>query len=144
MRISLPPAQAIAALGGVLSSKPEPSPHTRRISTMLLGKQIIRPSGVNGLYAAVFGEEEAIGDEAPLEKLEHISRVLTTVPPGTQPQVCYIVFFVSILIGRKGLLPTYSLSNIVFLVQRCTIRAQTSSCIRRVTHVSNRFIAAPP
>ena len=66
----------------------------RRISTMLLGKQIIRPDGVNGLYAAVFGEEEMTGDDASLEKLEHISRVLTTVPPATHPQVCSIVSFV--------------------------------------------------
>jgi len=57
---------------------------------MLLGKQIIRPDGVDGLYAAVFGEEEVTGDEASLEKLEHISRVLTTVPPGTHPQVCWL------------------------------------------------------
>ncbi len=142
MGISLPPAQAIAALGGVLSSKPEPSPHMRRISTMLLGRQIIRPDGVDGLYAVVFGEEEITGDEAPLEKLEHISRVLTTVPPGTQPRVCCIVSFVSILMGNKGLLPTYSVSNIVFPVQRRTICSQTSSCVRRVTNVSNRFIAA--
>ncbi|KAF8627184.1 hypothetical protein AX15_004502 [Amanita polypyramis BW_CC] len=82
----LPPLQAITALGGVLSSKQEPSLHMRRISTMLLGKQITRPEGVNGLCAAVFGEEEVTGEEAPLEKLEHISRVLTTVPYGTQPQ----------------------------------------------------------
>ena len=109
---------------------------------MLLGKQIVRPDGVNGLYAAVFGEEEVTGDEAPLEKLEHISRVLTTVPPGTHPQVCCIGSFVAFLKRNKGILPAYIVSNIVFLVQKYTIYAQTSSSIHPVTHVSNRFITA--
>jgi hypothetical protein len=109
---------------------------------MLLGKQIVRPDGVNGLYAAVFGKEEMTGDDAPLEKLEHISRVLTTVPPGTHPQVCSIVSFVSFLTRDKGILPAYSVSNIVFLVQKYTICAQTSSSVHRITHVSNRFITA--
>ncbi|KAK2466187.1 hypothetical protein APHAL10511_001829 [Amanita phalloides] len=83
---SLSPVQAITGLGGVLSLKPEPSLHMRRICKILLGKQVTRPDGVNGLCMAVFGEEEVTGDEAPLEKLEHICRVLTNVPPGTQPQ----------------------------------------------------------
>jgi hypothetical protein len=38
----------------------------------------MRPNGVRGLFAAVFGESEA--DEAPLEKLLHVARVLGAVP----------------------------------------------------------------
>ncbi|KAM6495912.1 hypothetical protein JOM56_008618 [Amanita muscaria] len=85
----LPPSQSIVALGGVLSSKPVPSLHMRRICTMLLGKQITRTRGVDGLCVAIFGDEDGTGDEAPLEKLEHIARVLLTVPQGIQPQDFY-------------------------------------------------------
>ncbi|PFH46324.1 hypothetical protein AMATHDRAFT_155621 [Amanita thiersii Skay4041] len=84
--ILLPPSQTITALGGVLSSLPPPSPHMHRICATLLGKQITRPDGVRGLCAAVFGEEEAGGDEAALEKLQHVSHVLTTVPSGTNTE----------------------------------------------------------
>jgi hypothetical protein len=38
----------------------------------------MRPDGVSGLFAAVFGENES--EEAPLEKLLHVAQVLGAVP----------------------------------------------------------------
>ncbi|KAJ7068253.1 hypothetical protein C8F01DRAFT_600334 [Mycena amicta] len=73
---ALPPSQTIAALGTALSVKPCP-PYLRKAFSSLLSKQLLRAEGVRGLCAAVFGEN---AEEAQLEKLEHIARVLTTPP----------------------------------------------------------------
>lgn len=38
----------------------------------------MRPDGVRGLFAAVFGENES--EEAPLEKLLYVAQVLGAIP----------------------------------------------------------------
>ena len=45
----------------------------------------MRPDGVRGLFAAVFGEGES--EQAPLEKLLHVSLVLAVVPSTVSPGV---------------------------------------------------------
>jgi hypothetical protein len=45
----------------------------------------MRPGGIRGLFAAMFGEGES--DEAPLEKLLHIAQVLGTVPSAVTAEV---------------------------------------------------------
>jgi hypothetical protein len=45
----------------------------------------MRSNGVRGLFAAVFGDDES--EEAPLEKLLHISQVLGAVPSVVTPKV---------------------------------------------------------
>ncbi|KAG8763585.1 hypothetical protein FRC11_001154 [Ceratobasidium sp. 423] len=78
---------AIVSLGGVsqpMRSSPEtgsaplPVPaYVQKAASGLLSQQVLRPDGVSGLCAAVFGE----GDEvASLVKLERIARVLGAVP----------------------------------------------------------------
>ena len=47
----------------------------------------MRPDGVRGLCAAVFREDEISEDKAPLEKLEHVARVLSAVPVSVKPEV---------------------------------------------------------
>ncbi|THV08587.1 hypothetical protein K435DRAFT_772052 [Dendrothele bispora CBS 962.96] len=76
----LSPAEAIMALGNVMSSI-NSIVHVRRTCGYLLSKQLLRPEGVRGLCAAVFGDAENI-DETQLEKLQHIARVLSTPPSG--------------------------------------------------------------
>lgn len=51
-----------------------------------MSKQLLRPEGVKGLCAAVFGDSED-ADDIQLDKLQHISRVLITVPAGMKPKV---------------------------------------------------------
>ena len=46
----------------------------------------MRPDGVRGLFAAVFGENES--EEAPLEKLLHVAQVLGVVPSVVTAEVC--------------------------------------------------------
>ncbi|KAJ6539322.1 hypothetical protein B0H19DRAFT_961303 [Mycena capillaripes] len=82
---SLPPSQTITALGAVLSVKPCP-PHVHNSCASLLSKQLLRPEGVRGLCAAVFGED---ADEVQLEKIEHVSRVLTTSPAGMSAELYF-------------------------------------------------------
>ncbi|KAJ6599093.1 hypothetical protein DFH09DRAFT_24467 [Mycena vulgaris] len=82
---SLPPSQTITALGSVLSVRPCP-PHVHKSCASLLSKQLLRPEGVRGLCAAVFGED---ADEVQLEKIEHVARVLTTAPAGMSPEVYF-------------------------------------------------------
>lgn len=84
---SLQTSQIIVALGGVMSSSPPLPPHVQRACSFLLGRQLLRPTGIRGLCAAVFGEEEVSEIEAPLEKLEHVSKVLSTIPQSIAPQV---------------------------------------------------------
>ncbi|KAJ7781261.1 hypothetical protein B0H16DRAFT_1497669 [Mycena metata] len=74
----LPPSQTITALGAVLSVKPCP-PHVHKACASLLSKQLLRPDGVRGLCAAVFGED---ADEVQLEKIEHVARAyFSTITP---------------------------------------------------------------
>lgn len=45
----------------------------------------MRPNGVHGLFAAVFGDGES--EEAPLEKLLHVAQLLGAVPSAVTPEV---------------------------------------------------------
>lgn len=89
--IRLSPAQTITALGRVLSSAPQLPPYAHRSCTSLLSRQILRPEGVRGLCIAIFGEGDTQGDDAPPEKFEQISRVLTTVPRASKPEVRFSI-----------------------------------------------------
>ncbi|GLB33781.1 hypothetical protein LshimejAT787_0106650 [Lyophyllum shimeji] len=79
----LSPSHTITALGGILSSVPPPVAHVRKLCVSLLGQQLLRPQGVRGLCAAVFGQEQ---DETLVEKLQHVARVLMTVPANVKPE----------------------------------------------------------
>ena len=80
----LPPSQTIASLGTILSSSASLPAYIRKSCSALLSQQLLRPRGVAGLFSAVFGEDEpnATDVDAPVEKLEHVARVLTAVPAG--------------------------------------------------------------
>jgi hypothetical protein len=81
------PSNAITVLGGILSSAPSTLPHVRKACTALLSQQLLRQQGVHGLCAAVLGEEDSTSDDAPIERFEHIARVLITVPANMEPTV---------------------------------------------------------
>lgn len=51
-----------------------------------MAKQLLRPDGVRGLCSAIFGEGRTV-DDASLDKLEHISRLLSTVPLHMKSEV---------------------------------------------------------
>ncbi|KAG6854762.1 hypothetical protein C0991_001189 [Blastosporella zonata] len=80
------PLQTITALGGILSSTPHPPQYVRKLCISLLGQQLLRPQGVRSLCAAVFGENDSPADDSWIEKLQHITRVLLTVPFNTKPK----------------------------------------------------------
>ncbi|KAG7096988.1 hypothetical protein E1B28_004383 [Marasmius oreades] len=80
---TLPVSQTIAALGGVISTRSSVQ-HVRRACGYLLSRQLLRPDGIRGLCAAIFGESE--GDDIKLEQLEHVSRTLSMVPANINPQ----------------------------------------------------------
>jgi hypothetical protein len=84
---SVPPSQAITSLGIILSSSPSPPLHVQKSCASLLSRQLLRPEGVQGLCAAIFGEEQSSDDNAPLEKIQHVARLLTAVPAGVKPEV---------------------------------------------------------
>lgn len=56
--------------------------------TSLLSRQLLRPEGVRGLCIAVFGQDHESVENASFEKLDHVSRVLSSVPAGMEPEVC--------------------------------------------------------
>lgn len=92
-----------------MSSSPPPPAHAFRACTALLSRQLLRPDGVQGLFTAMFGEEEEFGGGSALEKLERMSIVLNAVPANTKPQVrvdfCDLVLL-EISYCFTGLLPT--------------------------------------
>ncbi|EMD40865.1 hypothetical protein CERSUDRAFT_91616 [Gelatoporia subvermispora B] len=77
----LPAPQAIAALGGLLSSAAALN-YVRKACSFLLSRQLMRPEGIPGLFSVMFADEDASGDDAPLEKLEEVARLLNAVPSG--------------------------------------------------------------
>ena len=108
---------------------------------MLLGKQITRSHGVNGLFAAVFGEGVS-EDETSLEKLEHIARVLLTVPQGTQPLVSSLVSRSVVLTGNEGFLSLHSTPNIVIAFWKYNLYPFARGCIHCISDVSGRGFTA--
>jgi len=79
----------MSSLAAVLST---PIPfHVRKLCSSLLTQHLLRPDGVRALCAAVFGELDA-EEEPELDKLEHVARVLGTVPRGMQPKVRLMCF----------------------------------------------------
>lgn len=77
----------ITALGNILADGPKLPPHVRRTASTFLTQQLMRPNGVLGLCESVFGEEETSGEAVKLDKLEHISKMLISVPAKMPPQV---------------------------------------------------------
>ncbi|EAU84761.2 hypothetical protein CC1G_00280 [Coprinopsis cinerea okayama7 len=77
---SLSPAIVISALGNILSGQNDLPPYVRRTASNFLTQQLLRPGGVLGLCESVFGTEEALGEDVPLDKLEKVSRTLLSVP----------------------------------------------------------------
>lgn len=92
---SVPLSQVMADLGAVLSGEPPPA-HVRRICSTLLSKSLLRERGINALFAVVFGEGGAL-EEPPLEKYEHVGRVLKTIPTGMTPEAYFTSIIPSIL-----------------------------------------------
>ncbi|KAL0579533.1 hypothetical protein V5O48_002462 [Marasmius crinis-equi] len=101
---TLPASHNITSLGGVMSARSS-VPHIRRACGYLLSRQLMRPDGVKGLCAAVFGEAE--GDDVQLEQLEHIARVVSSVPANMKPQD----YFTAIIPRLIGLLHEEKLKN---------------------------------
>ncbi|KAH8118805.1 hypothetical protein DFH11DRAFT_1569390 [Phellopilus nigrolimitatus] len=84
----VPPSQTIASLGQILSKPAQVPTYVGKICSQLLSGQLLRPAGVAGLFSATFGEDTASTD-APLVKLETVSRVLNLVPSKQTREVYY-------------------------------------------------------
>jgi hypothetical protein len=84
---SLQPSMAILAMGPILSSAPNNIPHVKKVCATLLSHQLLRPQGIRGLCAAVFGDDSLATNDARVEMLEHVAHVLSTVPANMKPHV---------------------------------------------------------
>ncbi|TBU43355.1 hypothetical protein BD309DRAFT_960924 [Dichomitus squalens] len=82
----LPVSQVISAVGQTLAKAPSSLLYARRACTFILSRQLMRPEGIRGLCESVFAEEDVAGDDAPLQKLEHVARVFNTVPVGMKDE----------------------------------------------------------
>jgi hypothetical protein len=54
-----------------------------------MSRQLLRTQGVRGLLLALFPDDEPSEENAPLEKLESVSRVLSTIPTGMTASVSF-------------------------------------------------------
>ena len=62
--------------------------YVHKTCSFLLGRQLLRPGGIRGLCAALFGEGvEVLESDVSLDKLEHFATVVQTIPSSVQPQV---------------------------------------------------------
>jgi len=85
---SLPPPQVILSLGSLIAIRPPPPSYVHKTCSFLLGRQLLRPGGIRGLCAALFGEEVETSDpDVSLDKLEHFAKAVQTVPPSVPSQV---------------------------------------------------------
>ncbi|KAH9951727.1 hypothetical protein B0H21DRAFT_842799 [Amylocystis lapponica] len=117
----LPASQTIAALGSILSDAPSSLPYVRKSCGFLLSKQLLRQEGVAGLLAVVFGEEDVSGDDAPLEKLEHVGRLLSALPANMKPEEYYGVIIprlISMLSADPRMVPQAHKRAVAFSLSR--------------------------
>ena len=56
--------------------------YVKKACGFLLSRQLLRPEGVRGMLSSLFSEEDMAGADAPLEKLESVSRLLHSPPTG--------------------------------------------------------------
>ncbi|KAJ3810019.1 hypothetical protein F5876DRAFT_89124 [Lentinula aff. lateritia] len=128
LMVMLPPVESMVALGSVMSST-NSVPHIRRTCGYLMSRQLLRPEGVKGLCAAVFGDSEN-ADDIQLDKLQHISRVLITVPAGMIPKD-YFSIILHRLIGllQEGRYPAYRRAAAFALSQMLAVKNGTAAQI---------------
>jgi hypothetical protein len=96
----LPASTNIASLGRVLQSNIPPIPHLRKSASFLLSRQLLRPDGVRGLYATVFGETNAdleVEETSSVDRLEHVARSIGSVPFGIPSEVVIDIGYVSLV-----------------------------------------------
>ncbi|KAI0824765.1 hypothetical protein BC628DRAFT_1419872 [Trametes gibbosa] len=82
----LPASHVISAVGRVLTHSSSSLSYVRKTCTFLLSRQLLRPEGIRGLCESIYGEEDAAGEDVALDKLEHVSRLLSAVPIGMKVQ----------------------------------------------------------
>ncbi|KAG8987769.1 hypothetical protein FRB90_003165, partial [Tulasnella sp. 427] len=92
---TIPTSQAIASLGAILPQYSLVS--LRSACGQLLSEQLSKPEGVRGLFSAVLGDDPSSGEAVPLAKLEHISRVLASVPSFMNAEDYYRTIFPRLL-----------------------------------------------
>ena len=56
-----------------------------------MSRQILRRDGVKGLFIALFAEEDVSGDDAPLEKLDNVAKLLKSLPTGMDENVSKLI-----------------------------------------------------
>ncbi|KAF9649373.1 hypothetical protein BDM02DRAFT_1873427 [Thelephora ganbajun] len=85
--LSLPPSQIILSLGSIITIRPPLPSYVHKTCSFLLGRQLVRPGGIRGLCAAIFGEGiETSESGVSLDKLEHFAKAVQTVPPSVPSQ----------------------------------------------------------
>ncbi|KAH7879787.1 uncharacterized protein C8R40DRAFT_1035206 [Lentinula edodes] len=124
----LPPVESMVALGSVMSST-NSVPHIRRTCGYLMSRQLLRPEGVKGLCAAVFGDSENV-DDIQLDKLQHISRVLITVPAGMVPKDYFSIILPRLIdLLQESRYPAYRRAAAFALSQMLAVKNGTAAQI---------------
>ncbi|KAJ3558366.1 hypothetical protein NM688_g970 [Phlebia brevispora] len=77
----IPVSRSITALSALLADS-SALPYVRKSCSYLLSRQLLRREGVDGLLTALFSEGDIAGDDAPLEKLENVAKLLSSLPAG--------------------------------------------------------------
>lgn len=88
-----------------------------------MSRQVLRRDGVRGLFIALFAKEDISGDDAPLEKLDNVSKLLKSLPIGMEESQYYgnIIHQLLTILSAEGDIPpahnraaAFSLSRMLF------------------------------
>ena len=72
----------------MVAAKPPIPSYAHKACSFLLSSQLLRPDGITGLCAALFGEGiDASDSDVSLDKLENFATAVQTIPHSVQSQV---------------------------------------------------------
>ncbi|KAI0751606.1 hypothetical protein C8Q80DRAFT_1218295 [Daedaleopsis nitida] len=142
----LPASQAISAVGQTLSTAPPSLPYARKTCTFILSRQLMRPEGIRGLCESVFAEEDVSGEDASLDKLEHVARLLTSVPPAMKAEdYCKLTVprMLLLLSVDDRLLPPAHRRAIAFSLSRMLTQNDNSTLQRCTSTIALEMLHGP-
>ncbi|KAI0773425.1 hypothetical protein BC629DRAFT_722564 [Irpex lacteus] len=115
----LPVSKCITALSAIRADV-HTLTYVRKACSYLMSRQLLRSDGVRGLLLALFPDDEVSEENAPLEKLESVSRVLQTIPAGMTAQEYYEVVLPRLLslLSSSGDIPTIQRRVAAFALSR--------------------------
>ncbi|KAH9918173.1 uncharacterized protein BXZ73DRAFT_92241 [Epithele typhae] len=128
----------ISALGRTLSQTPPSLPYAQKACSFILSRQLLRPEGIRAVCESIFGEEDVGDEDAPLEKLEHVARLL-----GTDYCNTMVPRLLQLLVLDTRVLPPTHRRAISFSLSRILARDDAPILQTLATNIVLQFVHDP-